>query len=83
MRHDVLNNSIPEIVYPNHKDAILGLCVISMYVDMVENGRELDYYKRNDEHFIPKKLYKKHPYFAKKESLKTLKGMSNVEYDPL
>lgn len=83
MRHDVLNNSIPEIGYPNHKNAILGLCVSSMYVDMVENGRDWDYYKRNCKHYIPKKLYKQHIYFAKDESLKKLKDMSNVDYDPL
>lgn len=83
MRHDVLNNSIPEIGYPNHKNAILGLCVSSMYVDMVENDRDWDYYKKNSKHYIPKKLDKEHPYFANKESLKKLRAMRNINYDPL
>lgn len=83
MRHDVLNDQIPEIEYPKFKDIILGLCVSSMYVDKVENRRDLDYYSRNCKHYIPKKLDKQHIYFAKKESLKALKKMSNVDFDPL
>jgi hypothetical protein len=89
MVHDVQMDEIAEVKYPKHKDPILGLSVSSMLVDMIENGRDVDYYKHYAKQFIPRKLYKEHSFggiisYAKKESLDALKKMSlKDDRDPL
>lgn len=83
MRHDVLQNSIPEIAYPKYKNDILGLCVTDMYVQMIENSKSEDYLKRNYKNYIPKELAKHHSVFAKKQIEKSLKSIKNKELDAL
>lgn len=83
MRHDVLQNAIPEIAYPKYKDEILGLCVADMYVEMIENNKTDDYLKQNYKNYIPKELAKNHGPFAKTKIKNSLKNIKNKELDAL
>lgn len=83
VRYDVLHNTIPEIAYPNYKNEILGLCVTSMYVEMIENNRDVDYLKKNYKKYIPRAHARQHKVFAKKEIESSLKSIKNKEHDVL
>jgi Janus kinase 2 len=81
VRFDVLHDFIPEIEYPKYKNEILGLCVVDMYVEMIENNRSIDDLKRNWKKYTTKDLTKN--VFAKRRIEKSLKSFQNVDHDAL
>ncbi|CRK93974.1 CLUMA_CG007500, isoform A [Clunio marinus] len=80
VRHDVLQDVIPEIAYPNFKNDILGLCVSDMYVEMIEKNRTIDYYEKKYKNYIPKEIRKRHVGFIHKQIVKSLKWIKNQEW---
>ena len=83
VRYDVLQNNIPEIEYPKFKNDILGLCVIDMYVEMIENNKSVEQLMKNYKNYIPKELAKHHSIFAKYKIENKLRSIKNIEHDAL
>lgn len=67
MRYDLLNNNIPELVYPKHKDKVLGLSFTNMYIDVLEKKGTKEEIIRNFNQYFPKKTRDKHSIFLKKK----------------
>lgn len=89
VRYDVLHSAIPEIEYPKYKDDILGLCVVDMYIEMIENNRSVDFLQQNFKCYIPKELEKKYSFmgfsFIENKIVKKLKCIEaqKKEHDAL
>ena len=65
VRHDFFYEAIAEVTYPNYKDELLGLCVTTMYIEMIEINRGVNYYKRNYKKYVPNNVVKHHSWFLK------------------
>lgn len=81
VKSDLINNLIPELEYPNHKDKVVGLVVTSMYIDMLEKDLKVDELERNYRKYVPQKYLKKHQFIIKQRISKELKDIKNMEHD--
>lgn len=75
VRHDFLYEAIPEVTYPNFKDELLGLCVTTMYIEMIEINKGVNYYKRNYKKYVPSNVVKHHSWFLKNKIESSLNEM--------
>lgn len=81
VKSDLVNNKIPELEYPNHKNQVVGLAVTSMYVEMLEKNLKVTELERTFGNYLPQKHIKKHPIFMKQQISKILKDIRNMEHD--
>lgn len=80
VRHDVLHNAIPEIAYPKYKNDILGLCVIDMFLEIIENHKTIEELNKNYKKYVPKEIWRNHSVFAKRKIESSLRNI-NRSYD--
>lgn len=81
VKHDLINNAIPELEYPNHKEKVVGLAVASMYIEMLEKRITVDELERHYESYVPKKYVKKHRFFVKQKISNELRDIKNMDHD--
>lgn len=81
VRWDLVNNMIPELEYPNHKEKVVGLAVTNMYIEMLEGHVTTDYLKRNYRNYIAPKFHEKHFYILKKKISNELSHIKNMDHD--
>ncbi|XP_055846942.1 tyrosine-protein kinase hopscotch [Episyrphus balteatus] len=65
IRYDMVNDRISEIRYPLKKDNVVGLGVVDMYIDYIENKGTVESIERNYKDYLPPQIVKKHKFFAK------------------
>ncbi|KAL5275014.1 JAK2 family protein [Megaselia abdita] len=78
---DLVHGKIDDIKYPKHKDSVLGLGAVMMFIDFIEKKCNAEELKANYKKYIPKQLAKNHPYFAKQQILTSLSKMLSEKYD--
>lgn len=81
VKFDLINDCIPELEYPKHKDKVVGLVVTSMYIEMLEKNLKADELERNYRHYVPQKYVKKHLFIIKQRISKELKDIKNMDHD--
>lgn len=81
VRHDVLKNKVPGLVYEKFKWELIGLGVTDMYRAMVEDGSTKGAVESAYKKYIPKVVLKKHWFFIKGPIHNTLAGLQNSGYD--
>lgn len=81
VKSDLINDMIPELEYPNHKDKVVGLVVTSMYIEMLEKDLKVNELERNYRNYVPKKYIKKHLFIIKTRILNELKDIKNMNHD--
>lgn len=81
VKYDLINNAIPELEYPNHKEKVVGLAVTSMYIEMLERGMSVDELEKRYENYLPKKHIVKHRVFIKNTISKELRNIKNMDHD--
>lgn len=82
-KYDLINNAIAELVYPKHKDEVVGLAITSMYIEMLEHATSIDELEKHYEKYVPKKHVKEHPIYIKKRISKYLRSIKKMDHDPL
>lgn len=83
VKWDLINEKIPELEYPNHREKVVGLCVTSMYIQMLEFNTSVDELEKNYKEYVPAKYLKKHLFFIKKRITKELRQIKHVRHDAL
>lgn len=81
VKYDLINNSITELEYPNHKEKVVGLAVTSMYIEMLEKRITVDELERHYENYVPKKYIKKHRFIIKQKISNELREIKNMDHD--
>ncbi|XP_033221595.1 tyrosine-protein kinase hopscotch isoform X2 [Belonocnema kinseyi] len=76
VRLDVLENSVPEIVYEQHKSKLIGLGVCDMYRVMLEKNVSREAVQSDYKKYIPKECIKRHSIFIKKPIYNALAQLS-------
>lgn len=62
VKWDLTNAKIPDLVYPNHQEKVLGLIVTNMYIEMLEYNTSVDELSKNYKKYVPEKYVKKHSF---------------------
>lgn len=78
---DLVNNMIPELEYPNHKEKVVGLAVTNMYIEMLENDVSVDELEKNYKNYVPAKYIKKHFLIIKQKISRELRHIKNRNHD--
>lgn len=81
MKSDLINGRIREFEYPNYKNEVLGLCVTSMYIEMLERDVPIDELEKNYKNYIPHKHVKKHSFILQRKVAEKLKNIRNMQHD--
>lgn len=81
VKSDLINNLIPELEYPNHKDKVVGLAVTSMYIEILEKNISIDELEKNYRNYVPQKYIKKHLFIIKQKISKELRHIRNMNHD--
>lgn len=81
VKSDLINNLIPELEYPNHKEKVVGLAVTSMYIEMLERDISIDELEKNYRNYVPQKHIKKHMFIIKQKISKELRHIRNMNHD--
>ncbi|XP_055912782.1 tyrosine-protein kinase hopscotch [Eupeodes corollae] len=86
IRHDMFHERIDEIRYPLHKNNVLGLGVVDMYIDLAEKKGSVESIEKNYKKYVPPIILQTHQIFARKRILegfenlrKTTKGLNYVK----
>lgn len=80
-KYDLINNTIPELEYPNHKEKVVGLGVTNMYIDMLEKKVSIEELEKNYKNYLPAKHIKKHMFIIKKKVSDELRNIRNMDHD--
>ncbi|XP_037047669.1 tyrosine-protein kinase hopscotch isoform X3 [Bradysia coprophila] len=83
VKWDLINEKIPDLVYPNHKEKVLGLIVTNMYIEMLEFNKSVVELKKNYKKYVPEKYVKKHSFIIKQriaEQLEQIKHKHDAYY---
>lgn len=78
---DLIENNIPELVYPKFKDQVTGLCVTNMYNEKLDNNVDIDYMKENYKKYVPEKYVKKHSFVIKKRIAESLDIIKHLQHE--
>ncbi|KAL5292631.1 JAK2.2 family protein [Megaselia abdita] len=78
---DIVQERIVDLKYPNHKDRVLGLGAVMMFIDFAENKCNEQQLRDNYKKYIPEELAKNHPYFAKDQILSSLSHLISKNFD--
>lgn len=81
MKCDLINNMIPELEYPFHKEKVVGLAVTNMYIEILEKNISVAELKKNYKNYLPQKHIKEHILFIKKKISNELKNIRNMDHD--
>lgn len=81
VKYDLINDAIPELKYPYHKEKVVGLAVTSMYIEMLERGISVDELEKHYENYLPKKHIVKHRLFIRQTISKELRNIKNMDHD--
>lgn len=81
VNYDLINDKIPELVYPKYKNQVTGLCITSMYIKMLEHNEGVEILMGNYRKYVPKVYVKEHSFAIKKLISKTLKSISTSNCD--
>lgn len=83
VKSDLINERISELQYPNYKNEVLGFCVTSMYIEMLEHKVPIDELITNYKSFIPCKIWKEHWFLQRKVGKKLIEvEKSKKKHDP-
>lgn len=74
---DLTNGKIPDLVYPNHKEKVLGLIVTNMYIEMFEFSTSVDELNKNYKKYVPEKYVKKHSFIIKQKIAEQLEQIKH------
>lgn len=77
VKWDLTNGKIPDLVYPNHKEKVLGLIVTNMYIEMLEYNTSVDELKKNYKKYVPEKYVKKHSFIIKQKIAEQLEQIKH------
>lgn len=77
VKWDLINGKIPDLVYPNHKEKVLGLIVTNMYIEMLEYNTSVDELKKNYKKYVPEKYVKKHSFYIKQKIAEQLEQIKH------
>lgn len=64
MSYDMVNELIPEIRYPEHKDKTTGLTVMDMIIDQQLNHKSVREIEKIFKKYLPPSLWKAHSFFV-------------------
>ncbi|ALC49431.1 hop, partial [Drosophila busckii] len=76
MRYDMLYELIPEIRYPEHKDKVMGLAVIDMFIDKEERKLQAQNVEKAYKNYLPRSLFRAHRMFVKTKLKRTFRDLS-------
>lgn len=81
VKSDLLNGHIHEFVYPNNKNEVIGFCVTSMYIELLEKRVSIDELEKNYKNYIPHKHVKKHSFILQRKVCEKLRNIKNFGHD--
>lgn len=81
LKYDLINGKIEELVYPNYKDQVVGLCVTNMYIEMLENNVSIEYFENNYKKYVPSKHVKKHSLYMRQRISNALRKIKYMNHD--
>lgn len=81
VKYDLINDAIPELKYPLHRDKVMGLAVTSMYIEMLERGISVGELEKHYKNYLPKKHISKHTMFIGPTISKELRKIKNMDHD--
>ncbi|CAG9813018.1 unnamed protein product [Phaedon cochleariae] len=71
-RNDVLENTIPDLIYEKYRRELVGLGITDMYRVMLEKDITRETVENDYKKYIPKEVLKRHSFFIKKPIHDTL-----------
>ncbi|XP_030380695.1 tyrosine-protein kinase hopscotch [Scaptodrosophila lebanonensis] len=75
MLHDVLEEHIEDMRYPNHKNKTMGLAAMSLRVDMLEKGRSQHEIEREYKKYLTESVKSQHFWFVRHPVIKTFRKL--------
>ncbi|KAH8272766.1 hypothetical protein KR026_010763, partial [Drosophila bipectinata] len=76
MSYDMVNELIPEIRYPDHKNMTSGLIVVDMIIDMQLNHKSMREMEKMFKKYLPPRLWKAHSIFVGSKILEVFRTLS-------
>lgn len=83
VKTDLISSKIGELVYPHHKEKVLGLCVTNMYIEMLEDRVAVSHFDTHFKKYVPKLHIKNQPRSLKSKILHRLRSFKNMDHDSL